>query len=284
MNAFPRTTVGGVSVPRLIIGTNWMLGYSHTGHAADRMITDRHATKEQFLPTIQTFADAGVDAIMGPISQHALATEAFLYAQETLGKKLILIDTPILNVDDTDEARAEALRTIQKSAEIGATFCLVHHASCEQLLNKNRQTIDRLPDYLKMIRDCGMLPGVTAHMPEVIQYCDRNDYDVETYVQIFNCMGFMMQIEIESVIQIIHEAKHPVMTIKPMAAGRTTPYVGLTFNWNVLREQDMITVGCLNAYEAEEDLEISFAALEHRLPHLSGRSSPAPNQSIVKQN
>lgn len=284
MSTFPRTTVGGISVPRLIIGTNWMLGYSHTGHAADRMITERHATKEQFLPTIQSFASAGVDAIMGPISGNDLATEAVLYAQHVLGKKLIIIDTPIINVDDTDEAREEARRTIEKSAEIGATFCLIHHASCEQLLNKNTKTIDRLPDYLKMIRECGLIPGVTAHMPEVIQYCDWNDYDVETYVQIFNCMGFMMQIEIESVIQIIHEAKHPVMTIKPMAAGRTTPYVGLTFNWNVLREQDMITVGCLNAYEAEEDIEISLAALERRLPMLTGRSSPAPNQTIVKQN
>jgi hypothetical protein len=28
--SFPRTTVGGVSLPRLIIGTNWFRGYSHT--------------------------------------------------------------------------------------------------------------------------------------------------------------------------------------------------------------------------------------------------------------
>jgi hypothetical protein len=83
------------------------------------------------------------------------------------------------------------------------------------------------------------------------------------------------------VIRIIHEAKKPVMTIKPMAAGRITPYVGLTFNWNVLREKDLITVGCLNKYEAEEDVEISFAALERRLPHTEGRSSPA-KQSIIR--
>jgi hypothetical protein len=104
---------------------------------------------------------------------------------------------------------------------------------------------------------------------------------VETYVQIFNCLGFMMQVEIESVIRIIHQAKKPVMTIKPMAAGRTTPYVGLTFNWNVLRPIDMVTVGVLSKYEAEEDIEISLAALEHRLPNLESRSSPAA-QSIIR--
>ena len=26
---FPRTVVGGVSMPRMIIGTDWILGYSH---------------------------------------------------------------------------------------------------------------------------------------------------------------------------------------------------------------------------------------------------------------
>jgi hypothetical protein len=44
-------------------------------------------------------------------------------------------------------------------------------------------------------------------------------------------MGFLMQVEVETVNQIIHAAKKPVMTIKPMAAGRTTPFVGLNFSW-----------------------------------------------------
>jgi hypothetical protein len=141
--------------------------------------------------------------------------------------------------------------------------------------------MDRLTDYLKMIRDAGLIPGLSAHMPEVIQYSDLNNYDVETYIQIFNCLGFLMQVEIESIIKIIHEAKKPVMTIKPMAAGRVSPYVGLTFNWNVLRSKDMITVGCVSEHEVHEDVEISLAALEHRLPELEGRSSPGKT-SIIK--
>jgi hypothetical protein len=140
--------------------------------------------------------------------------------------------------------------------------------------------MDRLPDYTNMIREAGLIPGLSAHMPEVIQYTDLNGYDIETYIQLFNCLGFFFFFEVESVIRIIHEAKKPVMTIKPMAAGRTTPYVGLTFNWNVLREKDMITVGCINEHEVHEDVEISFAALEKRLPDLEGRSSPGKTSII----
>jgi hypothetical protein len=278
---FPRTTVAGVSLPRLLIGSNWIFGWSHTGHAADVFIKEQHSTVDATLSVLNAFLQYGIDAWMSPFSSHPPALAKIKGIQQKIGKKLILIDTPILNMDDTPGARKEAEAIIKTSAEIGSTFCLIHHSCCEQLINKNKKTMDRLSDYTKMIRDAGLIPGLSAHMPEIIQYSDLNGYDVETYIQIFNCMGFLMQVEIESVIRVIHEAKKPVMTIKPMAAGRVTPYVGLTFNWNVLRPQDMVTVGCINEYEAHEDVEISLAALEHRLPNLQGRSSPA-KQSIIK--
>ena len=70
------------------------------------------------------------------------------------------------------------------------------------------------------------------------------------------------------------------MTIKSMAAGRCSPYVGLTFSWNAIREQDMVTVGAFSPQEAEEDIEISLAAIEHRFPDLEKRASPVQNQAV----
>ena len=75
--------------------------------------------------------------------------------EERFGKKMIQIVTPGMNVDNNAMARAEAEATIAKCAKDGATFCLVHHGSAEQLVNKNTKTIDRLPDYLDMIRQHG---------------------------------------------------------------------------------------------------------------------------------
>ncbi len=275
---FPRTTVGGVSMPRLLIGTNWLLGWSHTGAAADQGIREKFSKPEDFYPVFRAYLDYGINAVMGPVSTTPLCLDAIRYAEDKSGEKIIIIDTPGMNVDDSAEARRSAERTIKRSAEIGSTFCLIHHVSAEQLVNKNLAAMPRLPDYLSMIRDAGMLPGLSAHMPELVTYSDANGYDVETYIQIFNCMGFLMQVEVESVARIIQNAKHPVMTIKPMAAGRTTPYVGLNFNWAVLRERDMITVGAGSEAEAREDIEISLAALERRAPKLGARSSP------MKQN
>ena len=50
-----------------------------------------------------------------------------------------------------------------------------------------------------------------------------------------------------------------------------------------MRQFPRTTVGAGSAIEAEEDIEISFAALEHRLPELAGRSSPAKNQDVLKK-
>ena len=278
-SVFPRTEVEGLSLSRMIIGTNWIGGWSHRSPAADQMIRTRHAAPETIVPMLKTFLEAGVDTIMAPFGGIPPLVQAVRMAEDQTGRKMILIDTPIINVDDSREARLEAEKTIRAGREIGASICLIHHSSAEQLVNKNKREITRLDDYTKMIRDAGMIPGLSAHMPELVVFSDMNGYDVQTYIQIYNCMGFLMQIEVETVNQIIHSAKKPVMTIKPMAAGRTTPFVGLNFSWATIRDCDMVTVGCFNENEAREDIEISLAALEHRRAGIEKRSSPNAQQS-----
>ena len=279
---FPRTEVAGVSLSRMIIGTNWMLGWSHRTPAQDHQIKRKFSDGEKALPMLQTFLNHGVDTIMGPLQQEKVMQEAVQLAQEKTGKKLIVIDTPVINVEDSAEGRRQARETIRRSKEHGATFCLVHHSSAEKLVSKLHRTIDRLPDYLDMIRQEGMIPGLSAHMPELVLYSDENEYDVQTYIQIYNCMGFLMQVEVESVNRIIHEAKKPVMTIKSMAAGRVSPFVGLNFSWNTIRPCDMVTVGCFDPEEAEEDIEISLAAIERRMPQIGRRASLNVNQDVIK--
>jgi len=281
---FPRTQVGDVSVSRFIIGSNCMAGYSHRSNAADQMIKERHCAPETMYPMLDTFMEHGIDTVMAPFGMLPHIYRSVMDTSARWGKEMILVDTPVINVDDSAEGRREAQQTIQECAARGAKICLIHHYSAEQLVDKNKRCIHRLDDYTKMIRDAGMVPGLSAHMPELVVYSDENGYDVETYIQIYNCMGFLMQVEIESVNAIIHNAKKPVIVIKAMAAGRTTPFVGLNFAWATIRDFYMITVGCFNEREAAEDIEISLAALERRSVNLAKRSSPAKNQTVLAGN
>jgi len=277
---FPRTEVAGISLPRMLIGTNWLLSWSHRSVSADAQIKERYASPKDFLPVFEAYLSHGIDAVMGPLGEASFA-QTLDYVQDKLGRKLIIIDTPILNVEDSPQARAACEAYFKWSAQQGSAFCLLHHSKAEQLVNKLHGTIDRLDDYTKMIRDAGMRPGLSCHMPELVVYSDEQSYDVETYIQIYNPLGFLMQVEVEGVAKIINHAKRPVMTIKPMAAGRCTPYVGLNFVYNTIRPCDMVTLGAHNAREVHEDVEIALAAIERRWPDLDGRGSPA-KQAVLQ--
>ena len=51
----------------------------------------------------------------------------------------------------------------------------------------------------------GMIPGLSTHMPESVVYADESGLDVDTYIQMYNSMGFLMQVEVDWVAQIIRE-------------------------------------------------------------------------------
>ena len=53
MDSFPRTMVGGVSVSRMIIGTNWFLGFSHTSAAKDDFIKTTIANRKMIADIIE---------------------------------------------------------------------------------------------------------------------------------------------------------------------------------------------------------------------------------------
>ena len=279
---FPRTTVAGVDMPRMIAGTNWILGFSHTSSSADQLIVERNKNRKAIVDMLAAYNEYGIDAVMGPCGDNPVLPDAIHEAEDRFGHKITIVDTPIINVNDTAEARREAEARFRQSRDLGATFCLIHHSSAEQLVNKNKQQIVRLPDYLQMIRDNGMIPGLSAHMPELIVYSDLNEYDVQTYIQIYNCMGFLMQVEIEYVHKVIWNAKKPVMSIKSMAAGRCSPFVGLTFSYATLRPCDMVTLGAFTPAEVHEDVEIALAAIERRPPDTEGRNSPAKTEIMPK--
>jgi hypothetical protein len=156
---------------------------------------------------------------------------------------------------------------------LGVDILMPHQATTDALTDRRLRKIRKMDDYCALIRQRGMVPGLSTHMPEVPIYADETGLDVETYIQIYNAAGFLMQIEIDWVHRMIWQRKKPVLTIKPLAAGRLPPLVGLAFAWSTLREQDLVAVGSYNADEARECIEISRAVLERRAPRVELQTS-----------
>jgi hypothetical protein len=251
----------------MIAGSNWWLGYSHCTQAKSQLINCIVKDRRKIADIIEVFVEAGIDAVMGQIQQEPLA-DAVREAQDRTGKKIIFVSTPTLPVTRETPAKGfdagELERLLDVEVSLGATFCMPHTTSTDALVDRCTREVRQMATVCRMIRERGMIPGLSTHLPETIVYSDETGLDVETYISIYNLMGFLMPLEVDWTQRIIHNAKKPVMTIKPMAAGQVRPLQGLAFSWSTLRPCDMVTVGTMTPDEAKELIDLSLSLLEGR--------------------
>ncbi|MEI8352247.1 MAG: hypothetical protein WCG36_08035 [bacterium] len=278
MIQFPRTKIEGLSVSRLMIGTNWFLGYSHTSKAKDRDIVET-MTANRIADIVEVFMNAGVDVLYG-VRPDPKLIQGISEAEQRTGRKCITIAIPSLPVEDPAKSAGEAERVLDELAKMGTAICMPHQCTTDAFVNRRTRSLTGIEVYLRMIRERGMIPGLSTHMPETPTYADECGLDVATYIQIYNAAGFLMQIEIDWVQRMIWGAKKPVITIKPLAAGRLPPLVGLGFVWSTIRECDMVCIGTSNPYEAAEVVELSLSILEHRAPRVELQTTRS-KQSVV---
>ena len=266
MPAFPRTTVGGLSLSRMIIGTNWFLGFSHCTPSRDALIKSM-CTRKHVADIIEVFLKHDIDTIMGLV-EFAPMSDAIQEAQDRTGKKLIVVATPGMPNGPDTPAKGFDLKKVEeildRQVKNGVSICMPHTSVTDNMVDRCTRQVRQMEPVLKMIRDRGMIPGFSTHMPETIIYSDESKLDVECYISIYNAMGFLMQVEVDWVANVIRNAKKPVMTIKPMASGQIRPFQAFHFVWNSIRDCDMVTVGTLTPREAEEDIELSRSILERR--------------------
>jgi len=262
MNTFPRTTIENLSVSRLMAGTNWFLGFSHRSKAQDRDIQET-MDAVRIADVLTVFLRAGVDTLYGMRPLPKLV-EAVDRAEQAVGRRIIRLAIPSWPVTGQPSDLDAARRELDAYNAVGVDICMPHQCVTDAFVNRKTRSLAGIEPYLALIRERRMIPGLSTHMPETPLYADATGLDVQTYCQIYNALGFLMQIEIEWVHQMIARAKKPVIAIKPLAAGRLTPLVGLAFVWSTLRPQDMVAVGASSPWQAEEIIETSLALLERR--------------------
>lgn len=267
MSGFPRTMVGDVSVSRMIVGTNWFLGYTHCTagktRAVQRIVTNRTSIAD----IIEVFLKAGVDTIMCPHTTTCMY-EAIQEAEQRVGAKMVIIETPSFSTnkrtpfDGFDIGEAE--RILDEEVRKGVAISMPHTSTTDVMVDKCTREVRQMDTICRLIRERGMVPGLSTHIPETVIFADETGLDVESYIQPFNAMGFLMQIEVDWVARLIQKAKKPVMTIKTMAAGQIRPFQAMTFVWNTIRDKDMVTVGTMAPEEAKELIDLSLEILERR--------------------
>jgi len=267
MTDFPRTVVGGVSMPRMIIGSNWFLGYSHCTPSKDKLIHESFSDYRKLADLLEVFMNAGVDAVIA-FGRNELLQAGVKEAEQRTRRKCIIVSTPSLPHDRSTAANGFDMDVIRElldaEAACGATFCMPHTSTTDDLVDNCAREVRHMAPVFAEMRKRGLIPGLSTHLPQTIVFTDETGLDAETYICSYNSMGFLMPLEVDWTQRIIHNAKKPVMTIKPMASGQVRPFQAFNFVWNTLRPQDMVAVGCMTPDEAKEVVELSLSILENR--------------------
>ncbi len=245
---FPMTSIEHLSVSRLMVGTNWFLGYSHFSAAKSHWIKE-YMDLDRIVEVMNVFAREGINTVMGPLTP--VLRDAIRRVEAETGVHMIWACTP------SGEGVDDLLPNIEQAAELGAEICMPHQHWTDGNLVVNEKRIIGIERVTERIRALGMVPGLSTHRPETVRVCDQAGYDVATYIQIYNPIGFLCQVETDWVAKVINDTPKPIMCIKPLAAGRVLPTTGLSFVYNSIKPNDIVCIGTLSTYEAEDDIRIS---------------------------
>jgi hypothetical protein len=175
--------VGGISVSRMVIGTNWFLGWSHCTAAKDAYIKDNLADRKKIADILEVFFRSGVDTIMGQITVAPLA-DAIKEAEDRTGVKGVIVSTPGLPTNASTPVNgfdtSEVARILDEQVKFGCAICMPHQGTTDAMADRCARKIRQMDTVCRMTRERGMIPGLSTHMPETIVYADESGLDVET--------------------------------------------------------------------------------------------------------
>ena len=275
---FPTTNIGGIEISRMICGSNTFYGFSHFSAAKDQWLR-QYFTPERIYEVLEVCANEGINATVS--MQRDDYRKILEEIERNTGRHIVWIGTP------AGPTKEELMDGIRQCADMGVEICMPHTSYTDSHLVIAENRIDTADEILPLIRKCGMVPGWSTHRPEVITVSDRAGYDVETYIQPYNSIGFLCSVETDWVGRVIKDTPKPVIGIKPLGAGRILPPTGLNFVYHSIKPIDTVCIGMLSPEEAREDIGLARSILEglgaqHELQYTRSKQTLAPAASASK--
>jgi hypothetical protein len=224
-DALPTIRLGRHSVTRLIVGGNPIYGHSHFNRLLSRYYTDWH-TPDRVQDLLRRCDQVGINTWQNSYAERTLAD---LDRYRQAGGKMHWL---CLGKGDWD-TRPELIDEAAKRNPIGIA---PHGALAERLHRQNRLNV--LRDLLRRIRDKGVLVGLSAHNPALIQLAEEQKWDVDYYMC---CLYYLTRPRDElqkllgkdvplgevylpsdpgRMFQVVQAARKPCLVYKVLAAGR----------------------------------------------------------------
>lgn len=221
----PAIKLGPHSITRLIIGGNPIYGYSHFNKLLSRHQIDWH-TPQRVLELLKRCEEAGINTWQNSYAERTLQD---LDRYREAGGKMHWL---CLGKPDWDQ-HPERIDDAARRKPIGIA---PHGALAERLYRQDKLHV--LTTLLKRIRDRGVLVGLSAHNPALIELAEEKQWDVDYYMC---CLYYLTRPrgELQRILgrdlplgeiylpsdpprafKAVQSARKPCLVYKVLAAGR----------------------------------------------------------------
>ncbi|MBN1349283.1 hypothetical protein JXJ21_07730 [candidate division KSB1 bacterium] len=270
MSTIPEIQFGPHKITRLIVGGNPFCGNSHFSEAMSREMADFYIA-EKVVEVLQRCEEAGINTVQARGDYHRILHWLELYRRK--GGNMHWIAQTASEMSDV----FQNIRIIAAADAIG----IYHHGSQTDTLWQQGK-IDKVQDYLKCMRDCGVQVGLGTHIPEVICYSEDHDWDVDFYMACFynisrqpresNLVKGTFQLQEEEfrdddavqMCRIIRQTPKTCLAFKILAANRkcaTQQSVqnAFRFAFDNIKNNDAVVVGMFPKTIDQISLNVSYA-------------------------
>jgi hypothetical protein len=252
--ALPTVSFGPHQISRLIMGDNPIYGYSHFNQLLSQHQKEANSS-DSVLTTLRRAEEVGINAWQNSLTDRS-ASDLQKHRDQGGNIQYFCLSAGRLWYEDPGLISEAA-----KHNPIG----MAPHGSgvAGRCFTENK--MDHLKDILKRIRDTGVLVGLSAHDPRIIEYVEEHGWDIDYYMTaLYNLAGarkaFEEQFEYpplgevylrehrDRMCGVIQKTDKPCIAFKVLAAGRAIQSKDqireeFAFALNNIKTTDVLLVG-----------------------------------------
>lgn len=235
--------IGDIAVSRFILGTNPISGFSHQSIEMDQRMV-KWFTLDRTLALLRDAEALGINTVIARTDENVLRFMAEHWAE---GGKLRWFA-------QTCPPCGSPEFCIDRAVKGGAKACHLHGGYMDNCFAQGK--LDQIPGLIAMIRSAGLLAGIAAHNPKVIEWAEEH-VDVDYYMcSYYNSMRrderpehvhgakeWFWPEDREVMTQLIQRLSKPAIHYKILAAGRNDPEEAFAYAAKAMRPGDAVCVG-----------------------------------------
>lgn len=164
----PVVEMGGQKISRLITGSNTINAGSHLSHLVNRSMQE-YFTLDNTIDYFARCSEFGINTFQGSNSRNFEVWNSSKGPDES--RNFISL------IKERDSKSGITIEYARKNKFLG----LAHHGEVTDRMFKTGQ-LHKIEDFLKRIRDAGILVGVSTHMPNVVDFVESRGWDIDFFM------------------------------------------------------------------------------------------------------